>query len=113
MVQGSRGTLQYMAPEELLQHRHALFTTQLSGSGVLNGSYELDGYAGDLFALGLLAYQFLTEHLPFPQLMTPQEYHHFLMLDHCARVEVLAESYQNWTVGVFLLHLLAYWMCVL
>lgn len=101
MVKGSRGSLQYMAPEELLQHRHALYTAQLSGSSELDDSYELDGQASDLFALGLVAYQFLTECFPFPQLMTPQEYHQFLMLDNCSQIGILAGSYQDWTVGLF------------
>ena len=99
MVKGSRGSLQYMAPEELLHHRHTLFTAQLSGSGEPDDSYELDGQACDLFALGLVAYQFLTECFPFPHLMTPQEYHQFLMLDNGVQLEILAGSYQDWTVG--------------
>lgn len=92
-MKGARGTLAYMAPEQLLQYRNAKL------SGHVPDGYGLDGCASDWFALGLVAYQFLTERFPFPELMTHQELEHFLMLDNCTQLEILAGSYQNWTVG--------------
>lgn len=80
-VKGARGTLPYMAPEALLQYRHA----QLSGR-MPDYGYQLDKCACDRFALGLVAYQFLAERFPFPELVTPQEYHYFLMLEDCTHL---------------------------
>ena len=101
VVRGYKGTLVYMAPEEVLHHRSALLAAQLSGN-LPDDTYELDGRACDNFALGLVAYQFLTGHFPFPKLMGSGDYHnHFLALDKHAQLEMLAAAFQNWMVSLF------------
>lgn len=101
MVNGYRGTLQYMAPEEVLHRHNALHAAQLTGS-LPDDTYRLDGRSCDNFALGLVAYQFLTGCFPFPKLMASEEYHNqFLALDNLFQLEVLAAAYNNWAVGFF------------
>lgn len=88
-----------MAPEEVWLRHNALLVAQLSGS-LLDDTYELDGQACDNFALGLVAYQFLTGHFPFPHLMASQEYHYqFLASDILVQLETLTAAYNNWMVG--------------
>ena len=99
MVRGYRGTLHYMAPEQVMHRLHALLAAQSSGS-LPDDTYELDGRACDTFALGLVAYQFLTGRFPFPRLMASGEYHnHFLALESLAQLDILAAAYHNWRVS--------------
>lgn len=99
MVTGYRGTLQYMAPEEVFHRHAALVAARLSG-GLPDDSYKLEGRACDNFSLGLVAYQFLTGHFPFPKLMAAQEYYsQFLALDNLFQLDILAAAYNNWMVG--------------
>ena len=90
-----------MAPEEVFHRRNVLLAAQTSGS-LPDDTYELDGRACDNFALGLVAYQFLTGHFPFPRLMALEEHHkHFLALDTLAQLQILAAAYHKWLVGSF------------
>lgn len=98
MVMGYRGTTCYMAPEELQLRYQAILTAQLFG-GLPDDSFKLDGRACDLFALGLVAYQFLTMRSPFPKLMTMEEYGNWVMLGDHAQFQALAQSYYHWQVG--------------
>lgn len=94
-----------MAPEEIFHRRTALLAAQLSG-GLPDDTYMLEGRACDNFSLGLVAYQFLTSHFPFPRLMASQEYHtHFLPLDRLDQLEMLAAAYDDWMVGFLLMSL--------
>lgn len=95
MVSGYRGTLFYMAPEQLLHHiRH-----QQSSSSSACKTIRFDGRAADVWAAGMVAFEVLTGCKPFPSLMNEQESNAEQARPKQVRMQHLAQAYEAWEVS--------------
>ena len=101
LVQGFKGTPEYMAPEEVLPVFAAM--KQVWSGQPPQAQLKFNGRAADLWSLGVVAYQWFTSRVPFPCLMTMEEQNMESQKPLCEQLQNSYQAYTQWQVSHFTL----------